>query len=194
MNHQTNEVCDENSEEAPASAEPSDVQINDDLKFLKTVVVSEKTTDTIKLKLSSTANHRKEVVKIENLDFLEHFPIFFTNPEFVSIALWKSCFSVLNSNCLNVPIFKQISYDFAVQFSEADANGFMIEWPNKYGPDIKNMLNDCYGTKISTGWASDIEEILALLKILPAKAGKKSPVVPFIKVIDKLIFHSEVRW
>lgn len=48
--------------------------------------------------------------------------------------------------------------------------------------------------KISTGWANDVEEILALLSILAAKAGKKSPVVPFIKVIDKLIIHSEVRW
>lgn len=79
-----------------------------------------------------------------------------------------------------------------MQFPDSNVVGFRNNWP-LYGNDIKMILNDVYDTKISTGWANDIEEILALLNILAAKAGKKSPVVPFIKVIDKLIIHSEVR-
>lgn len=53
-----------------------------------------------------------------------------------------------------------------------------------------------YSTSVDglTGWPEEIEEVLSLLKLFPAKAGKRSKgkVEPFIKAIDKLITHSAV--
>lgn len=89
--------------------------------------------------------------------------------------------------------YKQAVFDFTVQYSGAEHNGFQNNWP-KYGSSIKEVLKSSYSTTITTGWCESIEQILALMKILPAKSGTKtkSSVVPFIKAIDHLILFCEV--
>lgn len=57
--------------------------IEDDLEFLKSVVVGPHNIDSIESKLKSTANRRKEMVRDLNIDVLESFPIFFSNPQTV---------------------------------------------------------------------------------------------------------------
>lgn len=91
--------------------------------------------------------------------------------------------------------FIQILYDFTVHFPNADADGLMNKWQN-IGSNINNVLTEEYNTKIYTEWSAGVEQVLALLKILPAKAGRntKSSVLPFVKAIDKLIVHYEVRF
>lgn len=59
----------------------------DDLLFLKTVVVSPNTIDEIRQKLMITRDKRDEMVKEDTIDYLEHFPFFFTCPNLVSILL-----------------------------------------------------------------------------------------------------------
>lgn len=59
--------------------------IEDDLEFLKSVVVGPHNMDAIESKLKSTANHRKEMMRDLNIDLLESFPIFFSNPQTVII-------------------------------------------------------------------------------------------------------------
>lgn len=82
MDQEMNEVCD--SLEHSALDKPTDAQIDGDLKFFKTVVVSKQTTEAIKQKLLTTIDRRREMIKTNNqLDFLENFPFFFTHPEFV---------------------------------------------------------------------------------------------------------------
>lgn len=86
-------------------------------------------------------------------------------------------------------------YDFTVHFPNANSDGLMNNW-HDFGSNMKGVLSDSYNTNVNTGWPDDVEQILALLKILPAKAGRntKSLVVPFIQAIDKLIIHSEVKF
>lgn len=43
-------------------------------------------------------------------------------------------------------------------------------------------------------WLKDVEQILVVLKLLPAKAGKfANGVVPYNRAIEKFIVHSKVR-
>lgn len=85
-------------------------------------------------------------------------------------------------------------FDFKVHFPNADSDGFLKNWP-AYGSRMEDVLKSYYGTNVYTEWPCEIEQVLSLLKVLPAKAGpkSKSPVLPFNQVIDKLIFHSEVQ-
>lgn len=64
--------------------QPSAEEIKEGLHFLKNAVATEENPETIETQLIVTAAHRREMVKVNKLDFLEHFPILFTNPEFVS--------------------------------------------------------------------------------------------------------------
>lgn len=69
----------------------------------------------------------------------------------------------------------------------------MLNWQT-YVSGIKENL-DRENITISTGWNEEIEQFLTLFKLLPAKVGTrtKSRVVPFAKVVDNFIVHSEVN-
>lgn len=73
----------------------NEMDIKSGLQFLKSVVVTEKNTENIHSVLIITAAHRREMMKVDKFDFLEHFPILFTNPDFVSCFLDKKkiCYS-----------------------------------------------------------------------------------------------------
>lgn len=58
--------------------------IDDIIKFLKTVVVDDTNIDLIKSKLVASSARRLKMVKVPKTDFLEHFPFFFFRPELVS--------------------------------------------------------------------------------------------------------------
>lgn len=87
----------------------------------------------------------------------------------------------------------QILHDFTVRFPEANAGGFIEDWPF-YAQNIKKVFYESYYQKIDTLWSDDIEELLVVLKLLPAKAGQKvaSGVLPFNRAIDKFIVHTKV--
>lgn len=55
-------------------------------------------------------------------------------------------------------------FDFEVHFPNANSGGFLKEWPS-FSSRINNLLKESYNKTISTGWSSEIEEVLALLKI-----------------------------
>lgn len=86
-------------------------------------------------------------------------------------------------------LFSKVLFDFTVQFPNADANGLLQKW-EQYAPTIGKVL-EMEKAVVSTGWNDDVEKFMALVKLLPAKSGK-SPVMPFIKVVERLMIHSEV--
>lgn len=57
--------------------------IEADFDFLKAVVVTDENMELIKGKLMSTVAYRSELSDDKNIDYLEQFPYFFTNPELV---------------------------------------------------------------------------------------------------------------
>lgn len=73
---------------------PPDIQVDsdpatieEDIEFLRTVDATKpENTEIIKQKLISTANHRNRLAKDKTIDFLQHFPFFYTHQEFVSIC------------------------------------------------------------------------------------------------------------
>lgn len=56
----------------------------EDFEFLKSCVVNAENMTIIKQKLKSTIEYRVGVMNDQNIEFLEQFPYFFTNPELVS--------------------------------------------------------------------------------------------------------------
>lgn len=59
--------------------------IEEDLLFLKTTVLNESTMFLIKDKLIKTAAHRIKMMQSPKMEYIEHFPFFYTNPEMVMI-------------------------------------------------------------------------------------------------------------
>lgn len=57
--------------------------VNCNLDFFKSVVVTNENMNTIKQKLMSTAKARAKMIKDAKFDYLENYPIFFTHPSLV---------------------------------------------------------------------------------------------------------------
>lgn len=102
-----------------------DDQIEEDLMILKTIVCSDENAEEIKRVIKSTAKHRTEMSKTPEMDFLENFPIFFTNPEFVSkINLFVIFF-------FSIIQFMSFSYRFCMTFRSATLKAVQVEcWRN----------------------------------------------------------------
>ena len=66
--------------------------MTDKVNLLKTLVVSNETMGLIKSILTDTAQYRAKMVKQTKLEFLEQFPMFFTNPELVSFDTFLTAF------------------------------------------------------------------------------------------------------
>lgn len=86
-------------------------------------------------------------------------------------------------------------FDFTARFPMAKCDGFLTQWPI-YQSIIMDILKENYNQSVNTMWSNEIEGVLALVKLLPAKAGKKAAgqILPFTKAIDKLIVHSVVNF
>lgn len=84
-------------------------------------------------------------------------------------------------------------YDFIIRFPKANADVFIEKWPF-YASNMKNVLLDSYKQEMGTLWSEEVEQLLVVLKLLPAKGGSKggAGILPFIRAIDKLIVHSDV--
>lgn len=89
-------------------------------------------------------------------------------------------FALLNSKVL---------FDFTVHYPDSDAEGLLQKW-KQYSTAIENVLV-VEKVSVSTGWNEEIDQFLALIKLLPAKSGK-APVMSFIRVVERFIIHSEV--
>lgn len=61
-------------------------QIND-VEFLKATIVSDETMSVIESKLRSTATYRQKMMETPELDLLETFPYFFTEPKLVKALI-----------------------------------------------------------------------------------------------------------
>lgn len=61
-------------------------ELEHDLFLLKSTVVTEKNMSLLKEVLVKTQKYRMNMLKDTELDLLENFPCFFSNPELVSIG------------------------------------------------------------------------------------------------------------
>lgn len=78
-------------------------------------------------------------------------------------------------------------------FPNAKSGAFLELWP-QYEPHLKDILSQDYKLCVQTVWPRGIENILILLKLLPAKSvGRNAQnVLSFNKAINKLIVFHEV--
>lgn len=71
------------------SETPDEKELEHDIFLLKTTVVDEQSMPYIKMKLIATAKYRSDMLAKMELDLLETFPYFFSNPELVCMNLIK---------------------------------------------------------------------------------------------------------
>lgn len=71
---------------------------------------------------------------------------------------------------------------------------FESNWKH-YSEKTIGALDAYYHRKIATGWDDDVEKILALLRMLPAKGSGRNlqPLSSFNEAIDKLFVFRSVR-
>lgn len=65
----------------------SDDQAENDLLFLKSIVVNDRNMEEIKLKLTKTASYRKKLLNKNELNLRVNFPYFYMHPQLVSRLL-----------------------------------------------------------------------------------------------------------
>lgn len=87
----------------------------------------------------------------------------------------------------------QVEFEFGV--IHKDPNSFLINWPS-YATKLKNLMKVEYKAQMFVSkWPSEIEDLLILLKLLPAKANGKNGVASaanFRDSIAKFIVFSDV--
>lgn len=70
--------------EDPEDSEETASCPEEDVEFLKTTMVNDKTMDIIKSKLAATSEYRRKLIRENHsIDLLENFPYFFTSPQLV---------------------------------------------------------------------------------------------------------------
>lgn len=83
--------------------------------------------------------------------------------------------------------------DFEIQFPDCFHHAFCDTWLIK-GTKLGDVLNAEYGRHtFATKWPEIVENLLILLKLLPAKNGRKGSVEVFKKAIQKLIVFRKVN-
>lgn len=76
-------MIDENDNDTDTCVQYSDTQAAADVEFLKSTKVNNGNIVAIKVKLKLTFVYRRKLLTDLNIDLLEYFPYFFTNPELV---------------------------------------------------------------------------------------------------------------
>lgn len=69
---------------------PTEEEMKRDIEILKTLTVSEANLNEIKEKLIATMTYRNEMMDVNELDLLENFPYFFTDPSLVIQKFMKN--------------------------------------------------------------------------------------------------------
>lgn len=73
----------EPEDELNSSGEQTEEENKRDIEILKTLTVSDANMDQIKEKLVATMSYRLEMMNVNEIDLLENFPYFFTDPSLV---------------------------------------------------------------------------------------------------------------
>lgn len=85
--------------------------------------------------------------------------------------------------------------DYNIRFN-AETSNILIENWSMYSKILNNTLTATYGSHIYTQWPRDIQDILVLLKLLPATNKSKkvgeAEIEVFNKAIDKLFLFRKV--
>lgn len=85
--------------------------------------------------------------------------------------------------------------DYNLRFMEHNANNLLNNWA-LYSKRLNEMLTTVYNSHIYTQWSKDIQDILILLKLLPAKMDTKkvATLESFNKAIEKTISFSKGKY
>lgn len=84
-------------------------------------------------------------------------------------------------------------FDFSVRYANIDSNAFLDSWPI-YSSRLNDILKNQYASDVHTMWSADIQDLLILLKLLPARTNGRNllSVESFSKATEKLFVFRKV--
>lgn len=121
--------------------------------------------------LSLTRSYRHQMFKNKRMEFIDSFPCFFVDVNIILI-------------------------DYKDQYSDLETeNEFVVNW-SKYSEGLDTLIKTQYeSTSFYTNWPEDIEQLLVLLKLLPASTlgkNKLAKPITFHKSTEKVIVYKKV--
>lgn len=170
--------------------EYNDEQAQEDLRFLKGVVVNDHNMNEITLKLAKTAEYRTKLLEKKEIDLRNEFPYFFTHPRLVRMFyqllnfLHSLQYSLNIHNChFFIFLIMQIDLDFGNHFPKVDTLAIKSYWETG-SKKLKLIFERFYPTTaFSTQWPLEVDVFLIFIRLFPAK----KPSEVFTKAIEKLI-------
>lgn len=82
--------------------------------------------------------------------------------------------------------------DYSVRFNEIACDNLVNNW-RLYSENLREYVFEKPRYTIDTPWSDEVEIVLQLVKVFPAKARTNYPeVLPFVKAIEKLIVFRKV--
>lgn len=121
--------------------------------------------------------------------------------------IWKNIFRISSqirhwwdgpkmSSCYHFVtiLFPQILLDFSLRYKDIDCDAFLDSWPTN-NVRLNDILTNQYETSVYTMWSQDIQDLLILLKLLPAKSNGRNllSVQAFNKATEKLFVFRKVH-
>lgn len=135
-----------------------------DVIHLKSFDISEFNSELFLQKLNSTRKYRNKMLLDKEIHLKEQFPYFFTQPQLVNCL-----FIGLKIIALKIGHLFQILKEFELAYPEISAFALIDKWI-VFGPQLRDILTSHYKVKnFKTDWFEDIERILVLLKMFPAR-------------------------
>lgn len=163
-----------------------------DVIFLKSLVMCENNMEVFLEKLNSTREHRAKMLLDKKINLKEAFPYFFTHPQMVArliVAILFRKFGVRTNYSF------QILKEFELANPEINATAFIDKW-TMFGPQLRDILTNHYKVQtFTTDWPKDVEDILVLLKMFPARQVGRNVIASdttFKKSVDQLIHYEPV--
>lgn len=180
--------------ESPLNEESSieAVSAEEDLQYMKSAVITNTNMEMMIAKLDTTRELRRTMLRDKDIDMREHFQFFFSHAVLVSINI-HLCKQV-HENLMKKydyygPHKLQLALDFEQMFQSIDSNAFKTLWPG-YAARLREISATRPDYTIGTNWSEQVEDVLLLLKIFPAKPNKRT--INFHNLSEKLIVFSVV--
>lgn len=172
--------------------EEVEMQAKQDTETLKTIVVTNETLDQVKTLMLKTVSYRSKLMLDPKTDIKEWFPFIFIHSELVIFLCDVLAYSdiLFRTECFS---YSQIGFDFDARFPNVNSDGLLNNWITVKGR-VREILEKQYKFVIKSSWPEDIEDFLALLKLMSAtNRTTMAGIVGYNKAVEKLIVFQQVR-
>lgn len=163
-----------------------------DVEYLKMTPYNQDTANLIEEKLKLTSMYRHNMLSEPGVNVLKQFPFMICHPHLVNYLCISDTIYMIKTNCNN--FFLQILLDYS--FMDSNCMEFTNKWPIYSNHVLATLAIYEKDADFFTCFSTDIEQVLALLKLVTPKpknrTGKRNNDNWFQKVVDDFIIFLPV--